>query len=904
MLTFDAVLGAQIKAAQSKLAECNAVIAALGPTRTLRMFHDVNRTAANPFLTGTEFQNVTMTGAMASSAGVINNFGLATAHTIRLPADLTLGSSCLRIEGNGHFVQGTLSLDATVSDFALTGNPTASTGMAFSSAASLGPYGYLASGTGPAAPPVDASMPMYFRIFDYTDPARPVPSAYGSVEIRERDIVPQWAPLAAEIGDIHVRRMADGTGIVLGAGGDCFRFAMRVYGQNGASNKELAGKTVWHARIGAVPNGRHAGYPFRANFNVANDTLAPGPFKAEIYNGAKELLECFEHFDTRDKKFTKGSGRALNLPNQNLNPNSTTEPFRPWWTCHMVLAYKSHATRKSALSSHLLPGVFPEVINNGNVSAYDTNQDVWPIFTGGFSQNGLMDWKVAPKWSRHHGAGFDTAILDKNLNYGQMNRDYSMTQRCGFAYTPAANQTHSWYMAPGGSHHDRADLSHLMCVWATTPDGSRMHGAVPLDYMMEEWNKGYANEGMFLYTNLERGTSLLKKNVTGLEPVCYNDTYYNGGNENFVPDILNHAVRLLTTANKGSPAAMNDKHGRSFANDYARDDQHNYSTAATKAWLKRDAMGIIEGKNSFDSAVLCDFNQVQGHTGPIDFLCRQHNWYNWQLLNMWMIGSSDPNGLTQADVERMWLRHLEQVYDYVHPYFNDNHTNAGWYLNHFGGFPQDGGGNFPKGNVADAGYVHNYNFIQETKIFYFGQTFMIMKQSGAWAAMRAKSTKCAWVLDFMVTCLCRQSVDFFIDGGGRAEGMDVGYAWQPGAHSGNTAPPKTWGDIVRVGSGQDGRLAGDWVHTPAGLLYSAHSLGGDYQEWQGKNPQHLRAQFLWILRDFFPEVKYPRLAQAITLVDGWYAEVEAGWHAGTSAQWHYRYAMFGKFKAPAVVGAP
>ncbi len=883
-MKFNASLAVAQKALGTKLERSNAIKAALGATRTLRCFRDSNSAAEDPFLTGVEFLNCTMTGEMPVTAGSISGFGSAVAVTISLPADLSTGKSILRIEGNGNFAQYSLGLAGSGADYMFTEQPNPNSGYGFRADASFSPYKFLPSGTGPFPPPDDIDRPAGFRFVDYTNPSSPVTSAICWANLRDDNLVADHPLVANNIGDLRMHRVPDGAGLVTGTGGDCFRWAMTVMGMNGVNNAEIPGKTVWRAKIHAVPHNRWAGFPYRENFNIATDTLAPNAFKIEVVRTNSTVLEVFEMFSTRDSSNTPGSGQPINGQNQAVFEKET-KPVQPWWTCHMVLDYRSNRPTRNTYANHFCPPFEAAALDGKNVTAYDAGPDQDPVITGNYLSNGLGTWRVSPKWSRALNTGFDTDILDPDLNYGQMARDGGVTQLVGYGHEPGSKAQHIWFMSPGGSRIDRGGFGHVIAVWNTAPTSVRPHGAVPMESAVDNWNAGFANEGMHLHTNLERGITLAKVNALGIEPVCYNDCYYNGGNENYVPNTPSHAVRLLTHVNAQHGNFLTDKNGRIFTNEYQRDDQHNISTAAHMSYLRNDPMGFLYGKSSFDSHMLCNFAFVQNLTTSADFLTRQHAWFNWQMANMWIITSNDPRSLKREELEVTWQKHLEHTYDLVHPIFAcppgpSEAAIHGAVLRNLG--------TMVKLDVTATEY--GVQPVTDSKAFYFGLVLMLMKQSGSWASMRARSAKCSWILDFMVTCLAKQSVDFFMDSQGRAEYQYIWYYWNKQTGS----LPANWGTMAPVGYTIDiGRgpiSLQNWIRVTSGSTIGFVQDG--YQELAAS--QHYRAQFLSILKHIFPEFNYPRLDAANSLVDGWYNEIGQGWH--------YRFAMMGRILPPAVVG--
>lgn len=858
----------------TKLDHTAILNAALGSPRYMTLKRDANAAAPDVWATGTTFRKVICTGPMKVSGGRIVDLGKIKGTVTSTAADVSTGRSVVRIEGNGRWIEGTLGI-GTNNDFLATGVFTANNGIGVKADFAISGSPFMPSGTGPAAPDEDADMPKFLRIWDYTNKANPIIVGTKPIATRDLDMVLDHPALAAEIGDIRVTRMADNDGIVFGTGGDCFRFAATVYSAHGGLNEDVPGKTVHQCVVGAKPHGRWASFPFKKDFNITNDTLSPQAFKAELLRADMSSLHIFEMYSTRIND-QPGTGRAINSAEQTLDVTDTT-PCQPWWTCQMALPYTSARLKPNSKMNHYFPAVDAESRDPTNVVAFDSSPDQWPILTGNFLANALHTWRLAPKWSRPRNAGPDTNIMD--TYFLQPAREEWLTQRVGYGFEPGSTGQHTWFMSPGGSRHDRAAIPHVVAMWLSDPTGNRIHGNVPLKDMKWHWDMCYFNEGCFYHTNLERGEMIDKKKINNGD-TCYNGTYYSGGNENFRPDLENNAIQLLAAQNQEHPPYIQDKNGRQFVNQYQRDDQHNISSAAQAVYLSNSPMHIIAARATYNSAVTCDFGFTYGSFGADTFLTRQHAWYQKALLEQWMVTTNDPRTISRSEVETSWVRHLHAVYDAVVPYMEANNDFGAKMLNNLGAHCYE----------AVEGAVIRQSTSTDNKAFYMGQVLLLMKQSGAWDAMRAKSAKCARILDLMVTCLAKQSVDCFVDSKGA---IDI--TSNNSRYIAPDAPNRiaqNWFEFCPP-QGQE-----DWLTYPDGSKRGGNGYPENY------NTQHFRAQYVLILQRFFPEFNYPRLQQAVDIVNHIYTTVEVERKAGTRSQWHYRFAMMGFHNAPDYVGAP
>jgi hypothetical protein len=899
----DTTTRSELDVAQNKLQWATILNTALGSVRHIRCKRDANASANDPWATGTEFRNVGSTGSLKIVGGKVVGLGRIKGTTIQLAADVSTGKSVVRIEGNGRWIQGTLGIGAGY-DFTANGFFTATNGLALRADFALSGPVFMASGTGPVAPILDSDAPTAFRVIDYTNPASPVVAGTAQINVRDLDMVMDHPALASELGDVRVTRVADNAGVVFGTGGDAFRFSATLYSSHAGINSQDPTKPVHQVLIGARPHERWPSFPFKKDFVYQVDALAPQPFKVELLKADGSVLHVFEMYSTRTSD-APGTGKPINSPDQG-SYWQTGKPFQPWWTCNMMLPWQSAKPKRHTKVNHWMPPVDATSLDWSNASAFDAGPEQYPVIAGIPSLiNGMGSWRISPKWSRPRNGGLDTTTVD--LQYSQPARDEYITQAIGWGHEPASIGQHIWYMSPGGVRHDRACWPDVLVRWASTPNGNRPHGNVPLEELKDAWLMNYFNEGCHYHTDLERGVSIPKSKVINGE-ICYNDTYYSGGNEGYRPDIENNAVRLLTIgAGNDTSQSYRDKYGRNYCNEYERDLQHSYSNAAVGVYANNSAMHAIGARHSFNSHILASFDLTNATFPKESFMHRENAWHMWQHSQMWMVTSSDSRSLSRTDVESMWERYLTAMWDSVYPAYLNDQGPYGVGLRKLGM------------NMAleSNGTIQRVGLENDQKCFYMGIAFMFMKQTGSWDTMRAKSVKCQQILDLLVDCLCRFSVDFFMDTNGAAEGYvwfkrfdDAGVIY-PG-HS-----PDVYDPWIPVGQPVPLPLNGwtdymqqhmaDYVNQTlirGGMGGNDTTLRTGYiEKGPGGQSQHFRAQWLWIMRDYFPERNYPRLAAAITKVDGFYAEIEAT-RNGVVGQWHYRYAPWGKFLPADTIGAP
>lgn len=872
-------LRAQLSAAQTKTAWSNLLKSLLGSNIRIRCFRSNDANSVDPSADGTEFLNVGTNGDFKFLNGEINSLGVLSNTTTRTAANLATGKSILRIEGGGYSITFSLGLTGSGKEFMFTSSPTGATsqGFSFASTASLKPPLFLPTGVGPAAPSLNAESVVAFRVMDYTNESAPVSAGIGYFDTRDPDLTAERPFIAREMGDVRMMRCADNGGVVLGTGGDCYKFAGHSYLMDASVNSE-ANVPVNIVEIRKVPHNRWASFPFMRDVDTAVDTLIPPAHKIELLRADGSIKDVIENYAFRDANNTPGSGKPINYAAQSLNPN--TGPIEPFDTASQVTVWYSHRPKPNTMRNHLIPAVESDVFHPTNVKQKASYSLMWPAVTDTQTYNGWNVLTVAPKWPRKLGTGFDTAIIDTNLSFAI--NDGGESKAFGWGAKPGSDALHTWYMAPGGVRSDRAYTATQHITWLSNPTGTRIHGAVPHADIAWHFTLGYFNHGVHWFTDVVKGLPIDKDRVLN-NRICYNGNYYGGSNENYVPDLPNNAVRSFAAYN-GNGAGVIDKNGRRMNNEYSRDYQHNQSNGSRGAWMWNSPPHLIEARHFFTGNVLCTSWLMGTVFGLDNFMTRQHAWYEGQFVDAWLSASNHPRCLNSSEIENMWQKHLEMVHDAVMPgYLNSSDI-------YFVTLRNLGIGS----ELITSGSTTTVKILTDSKALYMGQVLMLWKQSGAWDVMRAKSAKCAAIMDLIVTCCLKLTVDFFQDSNGRYDykqtSGDPAYLSYP---TSSPIVPTNWGVYTPPNGGMD------WIRMADGNI---KPIGGNAHDHIAT--MHFRAQALIILQKFFPERAYPRIDAAVAQVRQFYADIEAARAAGTADQWDYRFAMMGIHMTPDYVGAP
>lgn len=165
---FSTALQTLLNAETDKASWLSRLISSFGATRTATIKHapaaNQNASASDAWSSGTTVGTLTFSGAMTSADGAITSLGSVASSTLS-DANLSAGAAVLRIEGNGHWMQGTLGLTGSGREFVLTGNLTATSGIAFSSVSISAPASLPATGT---TAPTEGAVPVGAYLTDIT----------------------------------------------------------------------------------------------------------------------------------------------------------------------------------------------------------------------------------------------------------------------------------------------------------------------------------------------------------------------------------------------------------------------------------------------------------------------------------------------------------------------------------------------------------------------------------------------------------------------------------------------------------------------------------------------------------------------------------------------------------------
>lgn len=928
MLTFSSNLKAILDTATTKLDWANKLQNALGMLRTLRCFRDSNSLATDPSVTGVEFLNMKSSGPLSVTSGNITGLGSLSAVTIHNATDLSSGAAVWRLEANGYWVQGTLGLSGSGCDFVLSGNPTGlpNTGYAFASGTGTKAPRLLASGTGPAAPPIKSTTPTIIELVDWTNESTPI--VVGTARYleanRQDDWVFQDAEMAAEIGDVAIYQLDDTIKWTSPIAprrfelGGLLLIASNYNSENGTTQLEQMG-------LSFKPYGRWTTYPFMDTFvksawdangvctnaATADRTILP-PFKINLYtvdgykNGAADRTPLFTH---EWKAFNDKPTLPINSPKLS-EIQTATEPAIPRFNCAQMLPWSNIRTRMSSKAKKFFPGVESWTYDNdvmGALSGGSANA-YYPLSvyesslgTAGQQIDATAHWLVIPPYPLKDDRALDDTYLTAYESRPRdprvfTNRDhYSAYRSMGYKYQQGGVGGHDWSTGKGGQRFDRSCSPHVLAVFASNPTWKRPEGLVPIRDMVEEWGLNYFNHSNHWIRNVKTFESLPKdKSLAG--KLSFIGAYYS--NDPAMPGsfgVANLVDLVGIHATESRKITNNDPEGYMYYSGWQRDSLHSYCNAAWWAIMLNSPIHALLAKHDFDTQWMASLGNAKPNISFKTVYCvREHAWRMHAYTMAWKVATEHVLGYSKEDIEARLQIELELIYDQIYkPAFIDNEQTV-----YSAAIRNLGTGALVSGN--------NYQSSGGSLGLYMVHVLVNMKQWGLFAAMRARSYKCRDTLDMMIRNLDKFVIDYVMDSKMRD-------AYYPVVVTGKNDASLYTADDVPADWATQSQMVDTYI-PPFAPTYTVQS--GDPQTPQFKGfftayndraqehfgCPHLYFQYLKARRDYFSEYPAPRLADAITKMQGYYDGYMAKRAAGLAYKMSYLYASHGPLLPPTEVG--
>lgn len=713
----------------------------------------------------------------------------------------------------------------------------------------------------------DADEPTQLRLYDWSNPSSPTLAASMTFDTDLADMVFEDSRLNSEIGAVKVKQSTQS--MILNG----FEFGATRYRIRPELNDVDNTKPVWQVVVAFKPYARWSSYPAYDTYVKATDSTFPTPFKIQILNSAGTVLHTYEMRD----------GLAINSADLSHSTRTITKPLRPHITVAQQLPWQSARIKYSTYMNYWYAGVTADSRHARDARVHYSTNAAIPLIAERFQINSMLHWYRAPKWpirfDNVYGGATDTNAMDPNLDsnmnipatiYTGENETDKVWRAVGWGYEPGSISCHDWYPGPGGSRFDRAFIPSVFALFASTPTGTRATNNDSLREMAEAWSMAYFNHPYYYTTNVKTFAGINDAQILARQ-WSYGGAYYGTGFNYVSGGNTRHVATFGIPNADGWPASSPDKDGKRQFNGAQFDDQHGYSAPAWSVLLLNSPMHVNAAKQRFASQTMAWLGDTISSVA--NFYGRRAQSWRWlHYSTMWIVGTgSHPLGHSRANIEAMFAQELEAIHDNLYvPAIVNNSTNFTMKtLRELGIYHEQ--------NTASGGGQTWYPIL--TPLWgYIGGPLMLMKQSGMWAAMRARNSKCSLALDFVVECLDKWSIDWIVGTNGRAEYSDEEDNTNDNALStkassiGGVTMPTSWANWATL-------------HPPVGSESWIRASNGALKERYAA--QHLHAQWAFIRRDYFADHNPGRanINEACTLYTNFYAEYRAS--SGTSS-WNYR----------------
>jgi hypothetical protein len=926
---FSTGLRNKLAVAPTKLDWATITKTELGNNRRLICYNDPAG-GDDPSVTGTEFLNLASTGDMTVAAGNITGFGLLNGAITNNAVDLSVGTSALRITGNGQWFQTTLGLPNSGADYILPVSPTASPTVGYGFALGTGVKAprLLPSGTGPFAPPIKSTTPTIIELVDCINEANPL--VVGIARFLEANRTDDWvyqdAEMAAEVGDVAIYQLDDTIKWTRPIApqrfelGGLLLIASNYNSENGTTQLERMG-------LSFKPYGRWSSYPFMDTFiksiwdannvctnaDVADRTVLP-PFKINLYteagykDGAADRTPLFTH---EWKAFNDKPTLPINSM-QLSEIQSATEPAMPRFNCAQMIPWSNVRSRLSSRAKKNFPGAeswtydhdVMGALGGGSANAYyPLSVYESSLGTAGQQIDSTAHWLVLPPYPLKDDRSLDSTYLTAYEARPRdarvfTNRDhYSAYRSMGYKYQAGGVGGHDWITGKGGQRFDRACAPNVLAIFASNQNWVRPEGLVPIRDLVDEWGWNYFNHSNHWIRDVKTFDSI-PKTETLPGKASFIGSYY-GNDPALLADFgTAHLVDIVgIKAGQGRRVTSNDPEGYMYYSGWQRDSLHSYTNAGWWAIMLNDPLFAILAKHDFDTQWMCSLGGSKPTSNPLNFYSiREHAWRMHAYTMAWKLATENPRGYSREEVESRLQIELETLYDVIYkPAFIDNAQTV-----YSAAIRNLGCGALPSGT--------NYQSAGGSLGLYMVHVLVNMKQFGMFASMRARSYKCRDALDMMIRNLDRFVIDYMMDSKMRD-------AYYPIVVTGKNDATLYTADDVPIDWVAQSQMVDTYIPPlPPETSSAAASNASQTQQFKGfftsYNDRaqehfgcpHLYFQYLKARRDFFPDYPAPRLAAAIIKMQGYYDDYMVKRNAGAAFKMNYLYASHGPILPPSEVG--
>jgi hypothetical protein len=717
----------------------------------------------------------------------------------------------------------------------------------------------------PAAPALPASAPTVYEMWDWSG-AAPVMTSAITLDTRGPDYISEDEVYAAERGAAAWYR----SNKVLTIGE--FTAGAHLFVSHAANTK--SGTRPLEEVLIAFAKPSWKGYPSAEFYNKKTESVFMPAFKIVAKDAAGNVVHSFQMRD----------GLPINDKSLHQGFPTTEKPHRPKLSCFNFLPWQNERARRSASLSHMFPGIIDEAMRPSTAKSHYSVLSCEPSITGGYNGNSLNSlggmWQ-APQWPMPDGVHWgayeqkdpycnyvDSAYYGKSAHLGP----YVM----GWDYEPGSRTGHNWYTAPGGPRFDRCTIASQIAAWATDPNWKRIDGGIPGEDIAYGYSMAHANHHNKQVSNPAALFWCADADVL-LSKKYYIGNYYGDGGRRG-PD----AIEVNANQRDGTGSQHYDDYGDMPFHGWGRDSLHDYTNAAVPAMAFQSPMFAIMSK--WDTSTAFMMHGPASRSGRDGYMVRDMAWDWLQHVLAYKVAADHPLGFArQAILDRFLVRLTAIHRDIVVPLkTGDRPEGMRYYYEGIARFGQP---------LTDAG--EHWQCHGGALSYYLAGVLVYMKQSGMWGEIQARGGDEWEALLYTVRNAMQYAFGLFAQT--RATMFSNPSYPKAAVFADKTDIPKDWAEWSTVGE----RDGGDLNTNPDGTMRN-----GDRDA-----SIHLPIQFIYAMRDYFPELDHPLKAAAIAKVDMYLArqtarvkELEGDPGRQRDADHLYRVPGVAPLKAPAMVG--
>lgn len=798
------------------------------------------------FNAGTVFRDASLSGEMVIDGDVIVRYGYTHDVTVCTAATMINGVSVLRIEGNGHWLEGLLGLkDMPNVDFILPANPTTTNSIAVTPNLRVKTKKFTPSGSTYSAPELDVDAPGYIIIRGYEDEANPKEIGRLPLNNRVEDWVFSDKEVAEGMGDI---RCTLSTEVVTY---DDIQFGVVMFSKNKFFNAEADVPVHQVCGLMMPTKENWDGYPrmkgYREGTKVINganvkyglSNTFPKAFKVEVYSRTDKFLGLLEM--DRD---------GLPINSDKLQEfASLSKPLRPHMNCGQMLLWQSHELKMSPYSKKWFPGMDLRVLRPGMHKEKAYYRGANGMQSLGREDHALQNYMALGRW----GCAINVQAISEDLcldpymypmnpgNSGNTDASlstskwivahdvpesemasihYARSRLTGWQHEWGSDCGHDQVAGLGGVRTDRGVLPGAMMIHLSNPNFTFLRDNSTIKERIKSWNLGYMNHPIHWVTDLRTMSTIPIKEVFegkwSLSKTFYgpNPSYTSGGTAYAIPIFISRLGSITTRNDRPHGGLWTDANKRMPWNHFGADMLHDYATPGDTALHYCSPAHAFSARFRYMVHMMLGLGDSNPNKNVEKyFATREHAWKIKQHSTIWKLRSEHPIfGVSGPDIEARAATELGQVYKafYVPLWVEDAQDTQSISLKRFG-TPIHWSSGSGKWTARSFGLT-----------YYMSGILVLARQYGFFTKMWNRDEVTQKALLTIIRLLDAGSIEYFSQtngsymgttGGG---GVFGGPPYIPLDHTTAVNPTmpkdwKEWRDVKWPLLGKE-----DWIHNPDG----------------------------------------------------------------------------------------